>query len=97
MLSIHRKREREKYKVLFDLCTGIFVQGCFSQDVSALGEVHTLRLYWCSGITDASALGGDHTLTLYDCSGITDVSALGGVHTLSLRACCWITDVSALG
>ena len=41
-------------------------------DVSALGSVHTLNLYRCTGITDVSALGSVHTLNLSDCTGITD-------------------------
>jgi hypothetical protein len=32
--------------------------------VSALGGVHSLKLFCCSGISDVSALGGVHTLNL---------------------------------
>ena len=33
-------------------------------DVSALANVHTLDLSWCTGITDVSALANVHTLYL---------------------------------
>ena len=56
----------------------------YIRDVSALGGVHTLDLFACTGISDVSALGGVHTLNLRWCTGISDVSALGGVHTLDL-------------
>ena len=57
------------------------------KDVSMLGNVHTLYLSWCDGITDVSKLGGVTTLDLSFCRGITDVSKLGGVNTLDLREC----------
>ena len=63
-------------------------------DVSALGNVHTLRLYNCRGVTDVSALGNVHNLLLYRCFGVNDVSALGKVHTLDLSRCSGVTDVS---
>ena len=40
-----------------------------------VGNVHTLYLNGCTGITDVSALGNVHTLNLEGCTGITDVSA----------------------
>jgi hypothetical protein len=66
-------------------------------NVSMLGNVHTLDLYWCRNITDVSMLGKVHTLNLFACSNITDVSMLGNVHTLNLSYCSKITDVSMLG
>jgi hypothetical protein len=63
-------------------------------DVSALGNVHTLKLSSCHNLTDVSALGNVHTLNLYNCR-ITDVGALGNVHTLDLSDTN-ITDIRAL-
>jgi len=74
-----------------------FEREYYITDVSALGNVHTLKLSECQGIRDVSALGGVHTHNLSNCNGITDVSALGGVHTLNLFGWDKITDVSALG
>ena len=42
--------------------------------MSSLGNVHTLYLLRCHGITDVSGLGNVHTLNLSGCEGITDVS-----------------------
>jgi hypothetical protein len=50
--------------------------------VSDLGDIHTLSLETCSGITDVSALGTVHTFGLSSCHGITDVNALGSVLLL---------------
>jgi len=66
-------------------------------DVSMLGNVHTLKLWHCSEITDVSMLGNVHTLILFHCSKITDVAMLGNVHNLNLRKCNGITKVSMLG
>ncbi len=66
-------------------------------DVSVLGQVHTLNLSGCCGITGVSALSNVHTLNLSWCRGITDVSALSNVHTLDLSWCRGVKDVSALG
>ena len=68
----------------------------YIDDVSDLGGVHTLNLYYCR-MTDVSALKTVHTLTLHHCRRITDVSALKTVHTLTLSYCPNLTDVSALG
>ena len=65
-------------------------------DVSALGNVHTLKLSLCQNITDVSALGNVHTLDLVGCNNITDVSALRNVNTLYLHGCPQITDTSML-
>ena len=49
-------------------------------------DLHTLRLFTCTGVTDISALAGCaslHTLHLDGCSSVTDVSAL--VACASLR------------
>ena len=65
-------------------------------------DLHSLRLFMCTGVTDVSALAGCaslHTLDLSECSGLTDVSAVAGcasLHTLDLRRCVKVTDVSAL-
>ena len=42
-------------------------------------ELHTLRLSWCTGMTDVSGLAGCaslHTLSLKGCYGVTNVSAM---------------------
>jgi hypothetical protein len=54
------------------------------RDVSALGNVHELKLSACYNITDVSALGNVHELNLSACYNITDVSALGNVHELNI-------------
>ena len=46
------------------------------EDVSALGNVHTLHLSLCRNLVDVSALGNVHTLYLSGCYKIKDVSAL---------------------
>ncbi len=43
-------------------------------DVSALGGVHTVKLYDCKGIIDFSALGQVHDLDLLYCKNVVDVS-----------------------
>ena len=51
-------------------------------------DLHTLRLFTCTGVTDISALAGCaslHTLKLRGCFEVTDVSDLAGcasLHTL---------------
>ena len=45
-------------------------------DVSSLGNFHTLNLESCSEITDVSALGNVYTLDLRGCRKITNVSML---------------------
>ena len=54
------------------------------EDVSMLGNVHTLDLNYCKNISDVSALDNVHTLDLSFCEDISDVSALSNVHTLDL-------------
>ena len=68
-------------------------------DVSPLGygRVKTLRLSWCTGITDVSALGGVETLILTGCTSVVDVSSLCNVEHLDLWGCTGVVDVSALG
>jgi hypothetical protein len=68
------------------------------EDVSSLGNVHTLNLRLCDNIEDVSALGKVHNLNLSYCDNITDVSALGYVHNLDLSGIKNITDleISAL-
>ena len=61
----------------------IYIFNCnIIKDVSMLGKIHTLNLYYCKNIVDVSALGNVHTLDLSYCKNIIDVSALGNVHTL---------------
>ena len=52
------------------------------EDVSALGNVHTLNLAHTE-VVDVSALGNVHTLDLTG-TAVDDVSALGGVSVLTL-------------
>ena len=66
------------------------------EDVSSLGNVHTLNLRLCDNIEDVSALGKVHNLNLSLCKNIKDVSALGNVHNLNLRLCNNIEDISKL-
>ena len=66
-------------------------------NLSVLGNIHTLNLSHCENITDVSSLGNVYILILYSCNKITDVSALGNVYTLNLSHCKNIIDVSALG
>ena len=63
-------------------------------DVSVLGHVHTLDLYFTK-VTDVSALGHVHTLIFW-CMPVNGISELGHVHTLSARHIN-VTDVSSLG
>ena len=63
----------------------------------ALGDVHSLELTRCTGVTDVSMVGNVHKLVLTKCTGVTDVSALGSVHSLYLFECTGVKDVSALG
>jgi hypothetical protein len=66
-------------------------------DVSMLGNLDTLDLYYCRKIKDISMLGNVKNLNLSFCYRITDVSMLGNVHNLDLTSCSGITDVSMLG
>jgi hypothetical protein len=66
-------------------------------DVSELGNVHTLNLNFVSLVSDVSALGNVHTLRLLFCDLVSDVSALGNVQLLDITGCKLVRDVSALG
>ena len=59
-------------------------------------SIHTLKLWYCTGVTDVSMLGDIHSLYLYG-SKVKDLSMLGRVHTLRLSCCNGVTDVSMLG
>ena len=65
--------------------------------MSSLGNVHTLNLTDCKGITDVSSLGNVHILDLSGCERITDVSSLRNVHTLYLSEFEGISDMGSLG
>jgi hypothetical protein len=69
---------------------------CNIDDVSNLGNVHTLILRGCKNIRDVSSLGKNTILDLSWCN-ISNVSSLGNVHVLNLMGCFNVKDVSALG
>ena len=95
-MIIHNSVEKPNKQISLDL--NEYRIDNYITDVSALGNVHKLRLCYCHNITDVSALGNVHTLNLRQCENITDVSALGNVYTLNLTNCHKnLTDVNALG
>ena len=59
---------------------------CDVTDVSALWNVHTLILRYCSGKPDVSALGKVHTLLLWNCSKIADKFRVNGVNLVMIRS-----------
>jgi hypothetical protein len=68
---------------------------CDINDVSKLGNVHTLILRGCKNIRDVSSLGCVSILDLSWCN-ISDVSALCNVYVLNLLGCHNVRDVSTL-
>ena len=58
-----------------------------NEDLSMLGNLHTLNLIDCFEIRDVSMLGNLHTLNLNRCYRIRDVSMLGRLYTLDLSYC----------
>lgn len=68
----------------------------YIEDVSCLGNVHTLIMMWCKNVRDFSSLINIHTLELSN-TKIEDVSGLCNVHCLILVSCRKIKDVSFLG
>jgi hypothetical protein len=66
-------------------------------DVSMLGDVDTLVLRNCTGVSDVSALGRVRQLNLHSCTSVTDVSMLSGVYRLNLARCLRLIDMSMLG
>lgn len=69
------------------------LRGTDVSDVSMLGGVHTLSLFFCRHVRDVSSLGSVHTLDISGCDRIKDYSVLSGVcflRVLYLR--CWVGD-----
>jgi hypothetical protein len=66
------------------------------EDISMLGNIHTLILQHCENIINVNPLKNVHNLDLSNCTEIKDVSELKNVHTLNLEWCIEIEDVSAL-
>lgn len=68
-------------------------------DVSMLGQLHTVRISNALHITDVSMLSTVRNLSLIRCDGITDLSAFANsaIEVLDLSMCWGITDVSMLG
>ena len=69
---------------------------CDINDVSALGNIHTLILKGCENITNVSNLINVSYLDLSECINIADISALKNVYNLNLTACQSIRSVDML-
>lgn len=66
-------------------------------NVSALGNVHTLKLCGSRKLCNVSSLGNIHSLDLSFCPLISDVRMLGNMHTIHLEDCENLTYFRALG
>ena len=66
-------------------------------DLSRLGGLHVLAIFYNRCVEDVSALGRIRELHLIGCPRLVDVSPLSHVHTLYLNECANLKNVSALG
>lgn len=62
-----------------------------TSQVSALGAVHSLKLFSCHGVADVSSLTAVHTLTLCDCPNVPSAQ-VATLRSLGVTAIVYVDD-----